>query len=199
MFEEASELCQDVSILRRLSFATSNLNKETPRYWDFVKAFGFMSASLSAKVPDSKEVETFMQNLEYLDNEAMEVDHNLFRQMQKLEGFDGHPLGIVLISPNRLCRLRGGNLLLRTDRPSFPIIYSEVLGTISGTHFRKYCQNNHKGCSFTQHYGFYSKGNEHEVVYNHDCFVLPYFLSTNMTAFDTKCFTNFQEKFYLAN
>ena len=53
MFEEAGELCQDISVLRRLSFATNYLNKETPNYWDFVKAFVFMSLE---EKPDSKQV-----------------------------------------------------------------------------------------------------------------------------------------------
>ena len=51
MFEEAGELCQDISVLRRLCFATNYLNKETPNYWDFVKAFGFMSLE---EKPDRK-------------------------------------------------------------------------------------------------------------------------------------------------
>ena len=66
------------------------------------------------------------------------------------------------------------------------MIYQELQGTTSGTHFHKYCQNNHKGCSFTQHYGFYAKGTEQEVVYDQGCLDLPFFLSTNMTAFETR-------------
>ena len=71
MFEEASELCQDISVLRRLCFAAKYLNKETPKYWDFVKAFGSMSMDVK---PNSKQVEIFIQNLQYLDNNAFEVD-----------------------------------------------------------------------------------------------------------------------------
>ena len=84
MFEEAGELCQDISVLRRLCFATNYLNKETPNYWDFVKAFGFMSLE---EKPDSKQVKIFMQNLQYLDSNAMEVNQSLLKQMHQLEGF----------------------------------------------------------------------------------------------------------------
>lgn len=154
MFDEASELCQDISVLTRLCFAAKYLNKETPRYWEFVKAIGFKSMD---RKPDSKQVEIFMQNLQYLDSDALEVNQSLVQQMQQLEGFQGHPLGIVLLSANNICRLCGGNLLVRADRPSFPVIHQELQGTTCGTHFRKYCQNNHKGCSFMQHYGFIQK------------------------------------------
>ena len=117
--------------------------------------------------------------------EVDQTDQSLLQQMHQLEGFQGHPLGIVLLSANNTCRLCGGGLLVLANRPSFPVIYQELQGTTCGTHFRKYCQNNYKGCSFTQHYGFYTKGTEKEVVYDQDCLDLPFFLSTNMTAFET--------------
>lgn len=194
MFDEASELCQDISVLTRLCFAARYLNKQTPKYWEFVKAFGFKSMD---RKPDSKQVEIFMQNLQYLDSDALEVNQSLVQQMQQLEGFQGHPLGIVLLSANNTCRLCGGNLLVRADRPSFPVIYQELQGTTCGTHFCKYCQNNHKGCSFTQHYGFYTKGMEQEVVYDRDCLDLPFFLSTNMTAFETRMLQKFSGEILL--
>ena len=76
MFEEANKLCQEISVLKRLCFAAKYLNKETPKYWDFVKAFGFMSMDIK---PDSRQVEIFMQNLQYLDSDAMEVDQSLLQ------------------------------------------------------------------------------------------------------------------------
>ena len=102
------------------------------------------------------------------------------------EGFQGKLLGIVLISGNNKCKLCRGNLLVQADRPSFPAVYSNDLGTVSGTHFRKYRQNNWKGCPFTQHYGFHTEGNESEVVYDDDFSQLPYFVSSHMTVFQTK-------------
>ena len=90
-----------------------------------------------------------------------------------MEGFDGHPLGIVLVSANTTCNLCKGALQLCSDQPSYPVIY------VSRTHFRKYCQNNWKVCHFTQHYGFHMTGNDFEMVYDHDCLDLPFFLSTH--------------------
>ena len=76
-----------------------------------------------------------------------------------------------------------GRLLVRADRPSFPVAYTEDMGTIPGTHFRKYCENQSKGCHFTQHYGFCSNDETNAVVYDKECFKLPYFMSTYMTVF----------------
>ena len=77
----------------------------------------------------------------------------------------------------------GGRLFVRADRPSFPVVYTEDMGTIPGTHFRKYCENQSKGCHFTQHYGFCSDDETNAVVYDKECFKLPYFMLTNMTVF----------------
>jgi len=92
MFEEAGELCQDISVFRRLSFATNYLNKETPNYWDFVKAFGFMSLE---EKPDSKQAKPSIFEQQCYGSGL--------QQMHQLEGFQGHPLGIVLLSANNTC------------------------------------------------------------------------------------------------
>jgi hypothetical protein len=107
------------------------------------------------------------------------------KELCTIEGFQGHPLGYVLISAREYCGVCREHLLVREDRPSFPIIYSNELGTFSGTHFRKYCSNNWKGCSFSQHYGFHQNGSDSDIVYDDDYLDLPYFLSSQMTAFQT--------------
>ena len=76
-------------------------------------------------------------------------------------------------------------MLVRADRPSFPIVYTENYGTINSTHFRKYCQNHAIGCHFTQHYEFAMRGIESQIEYDADSLDLPYFLSSNMTGFQT--------------
>ena len=93
------------------------------------------------------------------------------------------PLGIVLISDKENCAICGGKLLIRFDRPSFVTVYTDEMGTVPATQFRKYCQNNNKGCSYTQHYGFCTKGEDSISYYDSDWDKLPYFLSTSMTAF----------------
>lgn len=185
MLQEASSICSDISVLRRLSFAAVTLHRDTPKYWELVASFGFLKAS-GCTIPSSDEVKVLLENVKYLDEDAFDTDRHLTRELIQHDGFQGKPLGIVLISANNNCRLCGGNLLVRADRPSFPVVYSNDLGTVCGTHFRKYCQNNWKGCTFTQHYGFHTKGNESEAVYDEDYSQLPYFVSSHMTVFQTQ-------------
>ena len=185
MLQEASSVCSDTSVLRKLSFAAYSLHEDTPKYWEFVSRFSFAKSSGCA-IPSINQIKLLVENVRYLDEDAFKVDSDLQRELMKEEGFQGKSLGIVLISDNNKCKLCGGDLLVRADRPSFPIVYSDDVGTASGTHFRKYCQNNWKGCSFTQFYGFHTKGNDSEVIYDDNYHQLPYFLSSHMTAFQMK-------------
>jgi hypothetical protein len=189
MLHEASGVCSDISVLRRLSFAAYSLHRDTPKYWELVTKFSFAKCSGCA-IPSIDKVKLLVENVKYLDEDAFNTDSDLRRELMKEEGFQGKSLGIVLISANSKCKLCGGDLLVRADRPSFPIIYSDDIGTANGTHFRKYCQNNWKGCSFTQSYGFYTNGNDSEVIYDDNYHQLPYFLSSHMTAFQTKVLSN---------
>lgn len=185
MLQEASVICSDISVLRRLSFAAVTLPRDTPKYWDLVVSFGFLKSSGFA-IPSSDKVKVLLENVKYLDEDAFDKDNHLLRELIQHEGFQGKSLGVVLISSNNKCRYCGGNLLVRADRPSFPVVYSDDFGTVSGTHFRKYCQNNWKGCQFSQHYGFHTNGNESESVYDDDYSQLPYFVSSHMTVIQTK-------------
>ena len=80
---------------------------------------------------------------------------NGIEDLLKLEHVEGHPLGIILISANSNCKACGGNLKLCSDRPAFLTVYTEDMGTIPAAAYCKYCKNSHKGCTFTQHYGFH--------------------------------------------
>ena len=76
-------------------------------------------------------------------------------------------------------------LLVCADRPSFPTVYNEEYGTINSTHVRKCCQNHAIDCQFIQHFGFSMGGIESQIEYDADSLDLPYFLSSNMTGFQT--------------
>jgi len=183
MLEECSSLSSDVSVIRRLVFAARHIDRETPGYWNLVRQFGF---KVSAMKPDTRKVQTVLENLAAIEEESFAKDTELLTELHQLTGYNGNPLGIILISKNKICQACGGKLLVRGDRPSFPVIYSEDLGTTSGTHFRKYCENQSKGCHFVQHYGFYIQKDNDGVVYDDDYFKLPFFMSSNMTAFQMK-------------
>lgn len=189
MIEESSNLTSDVSVLRRLVFAAKNINTSAPGYWDLVRRFGF---KYSPEKPDARKVQIFIENLASLDQESFFSDTALYTELYQFEGYHGNPLGILLISSKENCRNCAGKLLVRGDRPSFPMVYNEDIGTILGTHFRKYCENQSKGCHFVQHYGFYTTDGIDGIIYDDDYYTLPYFMSTSMTVFQItilKCFT----------
>lgn len=148
-----------------------------------VTRFGFKPSSENMC---TEKFKLLVENTQFLDKNAFDTDHTLLEELSRQEGFGGHPLGIVLISLKKCCGMCGGHLLVREDRASFPTIYSEEMGTVSGTHFPKFCSNHWKGCSFTQHYGYHYSSTESAIKYDDDCFDLPYFFSTHMTAFQMK-------------
>lgn len=110
--------------------------------------------------------------LENLDEDTLKSDHKLMKELMECDGFSGHPLGIVLLLSNVVCKLCNGQMVVRKDRLSFPVVYTECFGTVSGTHFRKYCQNNGKGCSFTQHYAYHTTSTN-LMEYDRNCLDLP--------------------------
>ena len=175
-------------------FAADKVPLETPRYWELVTKFGFGSSATTACL---EKVKVYIENAKYLDKDSLKDDNLLMKELIEHEGFQGHSLGVILISDNTVCKLCGGRLLMRKDRPSFPVIYTDNLGSVNGTHFRKYCQNNVKGCSFTQHYGCYTTGSKSTMVYDKNCMELPYFLSTTMTAFATRMLTTLSAEILL--
>ena len=196
MFEEVGSVVPDVSILRRLLFASVHIPKEMPHYWEEVTAFAFGSAD---KAPKPTEVKVLMENIELLDQKAFNTDAELYSDLRMHAGFRNSPLGVVLISSNETCLECGGKLSVRSDRPSSITLYTDDMGTVSATQFRKYCQNNRKGCSFTQHYSYHSTSDNYdtEVVYDVNWAALPYFLSSNKTGFSMKFMERFDAEILL--
>ncbi len=183
MWQEVSKVTLEVSVLRRLTFAAVNVPDGTPNRWSIISEFAFQHSTQKCSITD---VRILLENMEFLDNKAFATDSVLMRELHDVKGLKNQPLGVVLISPNTSCKICGGKLLIRADRPSSVTLYSETMGTVPATHFHKYCQNSKKGCQFIQHYGYYSKGGESESFYEDEWHTLPFFVSTCMTAFDTK-------------
>ena len=182
MLQEASSVTKDPSVLRRLVFAASSLHCDMPNYWKVITEFGFKTARCSCS---EEEVKILIENIHFIDKSALDSDSVLWKELCDSKGFGDHTLGVVLVSSKTTCDLCGEHLLVREDRPSFPIIYTEN-GTLSGTHFRKYCSKQWMGCPFTQHYGYHQRGNTSECYYDDNCLELTYFLSSNVTAFQMK-------------
>ena len=59
-------------------------------------------------------------------------------------------------------------------------LYTDTLGTVSATHFHKYCSKGCKGCKLIQFYGYYKCGDG----YNDNWKSLPYLVSSQETGFE---------------
>lgn len=180
--KDKKELCSELnqSGLRRLVFAASTLPPDTPNLWEIVALF---VSKIEFVTPSNAQ--TQFENLKFFHPAAVVGDNSLFTELMNISVRPkSKSLGIVLISPNKTCKLCGSSLLSRADRPSQITIYTLSRGTINGTHYRKICSKFRSGCSFVQHYGHYSKGKGQEVFFDEDWQKHTYFLSTRETAFE---------------
>lgn len=194
MWQEVEKNVPDVSMLRRLLFSVANLPKETPDYWKIVTDFSLGDMSI-----EPEKIRVLVENLQYFDSMAFMTDNKLLQELYE-KSWNRHPkrpFGVILISDKTICTLCEGRLLLRSDRPSFLTLYTDQMGTVPATHFRKYCQNSHKGCSFSQHYGYYTVGEDSILHYDDNWKELPYFVSTNMTAFEVSFLHRYEAELLL--
>lgn len=105
--------------------------------------------------------------------------------------------GVVLVSNHKTCRKCGGKLLHRSDRPSRVTLYTESQGTLLVSHFIKFCQNYRKGCSYNQHYGYYSMGTKSTCYYETDWEKRPYLISISQTAFELEFLKGFDFELWI--
>ena len=135
----AASLVKDVSILRRMLFATAYLPQEVPNYWEIIASFSFTGSK--SKLTSDK-VKLLMENLQIIDKEVFTTDLKLTKELLNVhEGSSLQPIGVVLISEKQSCHKCGGRLLLRRDRPSRVTLYTEHIGTVPASHYHKFCQN----------------------------------------------------------
>ena len=180
MFSLLSQSIKDLSVLRRLEFAARFYPRSMPNFSDRLASFSLLTRegrnSLTAE-----QARHFVQNLELIDNGALASDVELTTEIVKMtkSGSDA-PLGIVLISSKINCPICKSQLSIRADRPSNVTVYDDNFGTMPGTHYTKYCRR--RGCSFQQHYGYFSCGDSSDVKFDDDWYTLSYFMSTRETA-----------------
>ncbi len=182
MWEEVASVVPDVTVLRRLLFAAVQIPKSSPKYAEIVREFAFGAYE---QKPSPEKIRVLLENLEFLSGKAFDTDKQLLADLVMQKGCQGHPLGVVLVPTNSICKACGGRLVLRADRPSYLTLYTDDMGTVPGTIFRKYCSNSHKGCAFTQHYGYHSFNHDDasSTVADSNWTELPYFVSTSKTGF----------------
>ena len=137
--ELAVSLVKDVSVLRRMIFATAYLPQELPNYWEIIASF---CCTGSKSKLTSDKVKLLMENLQIINKEVFTTDLKLTKELLNVHGGSSlEPLGVALISEKQTCRKCGGRLLLRRDRPSRVTLYTEQIGTVPASHYHKFCQN----------------------------------------------------------
>ena len=150
MWQEVEATVPDITVLRKLLFASVYIPKATPQYLEEVVAFAFNGR---IEKPNCDQIRVLLENIQELDEKAFSTNRELTSDLRSHPSVQsGVPLGVILISENDTCKSCGGKLLLRSDCPGSMTIYTDTMGTIPATHYRKYCQNYRKGCTFTQHY-----------------------------------------------
>ena len=178
--ELAAAQVKDTAVFRRLVFAASYLPTDIPHYWNIVATFASQESLCLS--PDSAKI--VMENVQILSPETVSSDKDLIKQLIGMKySITAQPLGVPLVPNQTKCLTCGGKLLLRSDRPSRMTLYTDSLGTVSATHFHKYCHNHRKGCKFVQFYGYYKSGNGN-AHYSSNWMTLPYFLSSQETGFE---------------
>ena len=132
---------------------------------------------------DKRKLSLTMENLRLIYPAAFSDDDELSKQLVHMEMPGGRELGVILVSDKCMCCKCGGALALRSDRPSHLTIYSEALGTVTGTHYHKTCK--YPGCKVVQYYGYTTSGSKLGATYDSDWSDLTYFVSSQETAFET--------------
>ena len=135
----ASSVVKDVSVLRRMLFATANLPCGMPQYWEVVACFSSQGSDIPV---DAAQVKLLMENLQLLNEQAFCNDLMLTKELLSAEIKPLlQPLGVVLLSARDSCRLCGAKLLIRSDHPSRVTLYTEHMATVPATHYHKFCRN----------------------------------------------------------
>lgn len=135
----------NISVLRKILFAVSHLPQDMPNYWQTIKDFSKAELSVC-------QLQTAVQNLEYLNKAAFSTDKQLLSEVCT------NSIGVVLISTRQKCGACDGKLITRADRPRKLVLYTQSSGTLPATHYRKVCSRARHGCNFVQHYGFHALG-----------------------------------------
>ena len=195
MLAQLGCVVSDVSVLRRMLFAVTQLPHDFPSLWETVVLFGVRDKSDRNTITPN-QAKVLFENLSELNIEAFVNDTALLIELSQLQlPSTSQPLGIILISPKTTCYKCGGHLSIRADRPSQLVIYDDKIGTVPGSHYHKYCRRPH--CRVYQHYGYHTSGDKGHIVYDNDWISLPYFISSQKTAFALPFLRNFDAQLFI--
>ena len=181
---------QDLAVVHRLCFAVRSLPTDVPNYWEIVRDFSVQRKKDLQLSGDQCRI--FIENLKMMQEGAFDSDAKLTKELIRVAKNDPskpHRIGIILLSPKQNCIVCNSKLYIRSDRFSLAVLYDHKLGTFPALHYTRYCRKS--GCSFQQHYGYYTRGSLDDVIYNDDALDLPYFMCSRETGFTTKLLTHF--------
>ena len=186
-----SEYVQEVSVLQRMTCAVAHLPYELPNLWNIVVEFGAVGRETTIT---TERARVLLQNLEDLDEEVLKFAKSTTLFLELVHFIpnctkSSSPIGVVLMSPRKTCQKCNTPLTIRGDRPSHVTVFDDVLGTLPGTHYHKYCRK--VGCNFHQYYGYHTLGDSGEVHYDSEWASLSYFVSPQRTAFSMRFLVTF--------
>ena len=125
---------QSVSTLRRLLFAVIFYPVSYLIFWGVA-----LELATSGSI-DKSDIDALIEKIESFDQSALHKDEKLKYELLESNGSNKKPLGMVLISSKKFCCVYGGDLILRKDRAASFVVYDDQLGSCSGSHFHKMCQ-----------------------------------------------------------
>ena len=185
MLSSVSKVVKDLSVLRRLLFAVSQLPNDLPNYWNIAVQFATCGKQ-AYLTPDQAKM--LVENLQELDAKAFDTDRELLQQLMEFQvSVSKPPIRMILISSNKECLLCGSELQLRKDRFAPLVLYDDVMGTISASHYHKYCTN--QGCGLTQYYGYHTI--DGSVYFDSNWEQLPFFVSSRESGFSLSLMKRF--------
>lgn len=188
MLRVVSKHLKEVSTLRRLLFAVANLPDDLPNVWKVAFEFAIKDTTREDDITAERS-QLLMENLQEFDAAAFATDRKLLQDLMEFQIPKYKPIGVVLISKNDKCLVCKSTLLLRKDRSASVVIYDNIMGSIPGTHYHKYCSNS--SCGFTQYYGYYTTKGSSKVLYNCDWQSLSYFVSSRESCFSMELMKHF--------
>ena len=186
-----SEYVQEVSVLQRMICAVAHLPSELPNLWSIVVEFGAVGKETTIT---AEKARVLLENLEDFDEEALRSAKSTTLFLELVHFIpnctkSSAPIGVVLMSPSKTCQKCNALLTIRGDRPSRVTIYDDVLGTLPGAHYHKYCRK--VGCHLHQYYGYHKHGESEGMHYDSEWVSLPYFVSSQQTAFSMRLLVTF--------
>ncbi len=104
MFRMLAEHLKDVSVLRRLLFASAHLPLEVPSRLGVAVEFATFGKVERNNITED-QARVIVENIDCFDSTALATDDKLLKQLITFKPSRSKPLGIVLISPNESCTL----------------------------------------------------------------------------------------------